>query len=277
MRLPMKKKCGTAGSRRRGRPKVKKDGGLMKRKRNTFYRDFEFVPPPLPACITNQESLVFVFCKRLQKSDVSSLCRIVLPKRLAESHLPKLSDNENIMLPVIDMDDAGAWSFKFRYWPNNLSRMYVFEGTGPFTSKYRLQTGDYMLIYRDTSNWNYMIRGVKASEVEACANKEEAAIEGDNADNVVSNDADNVVSNDADNVVSNDADLGATDLSDDSANIPNTETVVGGTSSTSKDYSYFSDILNSFCSWDEIKDYYYTPTQTDVPSDNASSEDLSQV
>lgn len=104
-----------------------------------------------------------------------------------------------------------------------------------------------------------MIRGVKASEVEACAKKEEAAIEGDNADNMVSNDAD----------------LGATDLSDDSAKVEN----VAGTRSMTKEYCYFTEIMNTFCSWDEIKDYYYTPTRTDVPSDNdnASSEDLSQV
>lgn len=47
-----KKSCrcnDVVAARRRGRPKVNKDG--VKRKRNMFYRDLGFVPPPLPDCV----------------------------------------------------------------------------------------------------------------------------------------------------------------------------------------------------------------------------------
>ncbi|KAI3799293.1 hypothetical protein L1987_34586 [Smallanthus sonchifolius] len=210
-------------------PMVKRDGEFSKRKRTMTHRDSGF--------IINQGRLVFLFYKKLQNSDVSNLSRI----RSAETHLPRLADDASIILPVIDMDGVGAWSFKFRYWPNNESRMYVFEGTGRFTHKYGLQTGDYILIYKDIVNWNYMIRGVKASEVEACANKEVSA------DDVVPNDG------------------GALDLPVES---------VAGTSSVNDD---ISDILKSLSSWDEIEDYYYPPTPPNVTSDNLSGGDLSQV
>ncbi|MFS8011567.1 putative transcription factor B3-Domain family [Helianthus anomalus] len=228
--------------------------------------------------------MVFLFCKRLQNSDVNNVGRIVLPKvdlilfrllfkRSAEIHLPRLLDHESFMLPVLDMDGGAAWSFKYRYWPNNVSRMYVFEGTGPFIRKYGLQTGDYMLMYKDMVTWNYMIRGVKASEAEGHANQETTATEG-NMDNLVLND--NAAGND--DAVENGvvAEVGAFDLPDVSDNFLKAESIAG-TSFMNDDDSYFSDILNSFSSWDEIKDYYYSPTQPNVTSDNLSSKDLSQV
>ncbi|KAI3793848.1 hypothetical protein L1987_36471 [Smallanthus sonchifolius] len=205
-------------------PVAKRDGEFPKRKRTAIHRDSGF--------IINQGRLVFLFYKKLQNSDVGNLSRI----RSAETHLPRLADDASIILPVIDMDGVGAWSFKFRYWPNNESRMYVFEGTGRFTRKYGLQTGDYMLIYKDIVNWNYLIRGVKASEVEACADKEVSA--GD--------------------VVPNDD--GALDLPTESLASMNDD---------------ISDILNSLSSWDEIEDYYYPPTPPNVALGNLSGEDLS--
>lgn len=35
-----------------------------------------------------------------------------------------------------------VWSFQFRFWPNNNSRMYVLEGVTPCIQKLQLQAGD---------------------------------------------------------------------------------------------------------------------------------------
>ncbi|KAL8193602.1 hypothetical protein R6Q57_026737 [Mikania cordata] len=249
----------SAEARRKRMPVVKRDGGLLKRRRTKIDRDSGFVPPPLSPYIINQGRMVFLFYKKLQNSDVNNVGRTILPKRSAETHLPSLLDNQSIILPMFDMDGPGAWTFKFRYWPNNHSRMYVFEGTGPFIQKYKLQTGDYMLIYRDMVNWNYLIRAVKASEDETCANKEMAAVEGTNTANVVPNDAD----------------FGDVNLPDNPAYFAEIESFMD--TGFMNDNSYFSNILNSLSSWDEIEKYYLPPTQPSVSFDNMSSEDLSRV
>ncbi|KAK1409622.1 hypothetical protein QVD17_36149 [Tagetes erecta] len=190
-----------------------------KRKRTVFVRDSGFVPPPLP------------------------------PYRSAETYLPKLSENASIVLPVMDIDGVGAWPFK--YWPNNESRMYVFEGTGPYASKYRLHTGDYMLIYKDTVNGNYVIRAVKASEVEvkvseikAGLNKVFTATEGNNRDNVVGL-----------NEVPG-ADYGAFDLLDEAAYYPDMENVESTSSLTDE----INGILKSLGSWNGMDEFCIYPT-----------------
>ncbi|XP_076895649.1 B3 domain-containing transcription factor FUS3-like [Bidens hawaiensis] len=116
--------------------------------------------------------LAFLFSKKLQKSDVGVLKRIVLPKKPTETHLPGLIVKEGIVLEMDDMDGMNVWCFKFRFWPNNNSRMYVLEGTGDFAEEHELQVGDYIMVYRDTVQMNYVIHAVKAFEVEEYAKKE---------------------------------------------------------------------------------------------------------
>ncbi|PWA56120.1 B3 DNA binding domain-containing protein [Artemisia annua] len=82
--------------------------------------------------IADHGRLAFLFSKKLQKSDVGVLKRNVLPKKPAETHLPALIAKEGIVLKMDDMDGMNVWGFKFRFWPNNNSRIYVFEGTGIF-------------------------------------------------------------------------------------------------------------------------------------------------
>ncbi|XP_024975196.1 B3 domain-containing transcription factor FUS3-like isoform X2 [Cynara cardunculus var. scolymus] len=122
--------------------------------------------------IVDQGRLTFLFSKKLQKSDVGVLKRIVLPKKPAETHLPALIAKEGIILEMDDMDGMHVWCFKFRFWPNNNSRMYVLEGTGEFAEEHELQLGDYIMLYRDSVNLNYVIQAVKAYEVEEYAKKE---------------------------------------------------------------------------------------------------------
>ncbi|XP_064953761.1 B3 domain-containing protein Os04g0676600-like [Musa acuminata AAA Group] len=76
------------------------------------------------------KELQMILCKELTNSDVSNIGRIVLPKREAEAYLPPLSEREGILLDMDDMTLAVTWKFKFRFWPNNKSRMYILENTG---------------------------------------------------------------------------------------------------------------------------------------------------
>ncbi|GJY91790.1 B3 domain-containing transcription factor FUS3-like protein [Tanacetum coccineum] len=253
-----------AEARRRRKMVVKKDKGLLMRKRRTtFYRGFRFVPPPLPPYVTDQERMVFLFPKKLQKSDVNNVGRIILPKQPAETHLPRLSDDESMLLPVIDMDGVDVWSLKFRYWANNQSRMYVFEGTGAFTKKHKLEIGDYMLMYMDMVTGNYMIRAVKACEVEGCANKEETAINENKADLTSQNWS-----------VPSSLELETPNIPEDFVDFSSEDPLA---MISMNDDSYFGDVLNSISLWDEFMTDCHPATQPSVSFGNLSSEDLSQV
>ncbi|CAL5370325.1 unnamed protein product [Camellia sinensis] len=131
-------------------------------------------PPPLPlplplplhppARAIDRTRLRFLFQKELQTSDVGSLRRMIVPKKAAEDYLPILKEKEAFVISMDDMDGLHAWSFKFRYWPNNSSRMYVLENTGEFVNTHGLKQGDYMMLYQDYENRNYVIRARKASD-----------------------------------------------------------------------------------------------------------------
>ncbi|KAG2709931.1 hypothetical protein I3843_04G002000 [Carya illinoinensis] len=120
--------------------------------------------PTLPAREIDPRRLRFLFEKELKNSDVGSLRRMILPKKAAEAHLPVLESKEGIFISMDDLDGLHVWSFKYRYWPNNNSRMYVLENTGDFVNMHGLQLGDYIMIYQDDQNQNYVIRAKKASD-----------------------------------------------------------------------------------------------------------------
>ncbi|KAK2968796.1 hypothetical protein RJ640_028189 [Escallonia rubra] len=123
-----------------------------------------YVPPPLPERAIDPRRLRFLFKKELKNSDVSALRRMILPKKAAETHLPILEAKEGFAVSMDDMDGLHAWSFKFRYWPNNNSRMYVLENTGEFVKTHGLRHGDYIILYQDHQNHNYVIEARKASD-----------------------------------------------------------------------------------------------------------------
>ncbi|KAK8653211.1 hypothetical protein V6N13_127221 [Hibiscus sabdariffa] len=75
-------------------------------------------------------------------------------RRAAEAHLPALESKEGIPITMGDLDGLHVWSFKF--WPNNNSRMYVLENTGEFVSTHGLQLGDFIMVYQDSQNLNYV-------------------------------------------------------------------------------------------------------------------------
>ncbi|KAI7990241.1 CSC1-like protein ERD4 [Camellia lanceoleosa] len=71
--------------------------------------------PPLSSCSEiDQTRLRFLFQKELQTSDVGSLRRKIVPKKVAEDYLPILKEKEAFVISMDDMDGLHAWSFKFR-------------------------------------------------------------------------------------------------------------------------------------------------------------------
>ncbi|THU61960.1 hypothetical protein C4D60_Mb01t00110 [Musa balbisiana] len=75
------------------------------------------------------DGLRFLLQKELRNSDVSQLGRIVLPKKEAEAHLPSLTSRDGIAINMDDLENLQVWTFKYRFWPNNRSRMYILENT----------------------------------------------------------------------------------------------------------------------------------------------------
>ncbi|GMH24420.1 hypothetical protein Nepgr_026263 [Nepenthes gracilis] len=136
------------------------------------------VPLSLPARVINPFTLTFLFQKQLQNSDVGPLRRMVLPKKAAETHLPVLEAKEGILIPMDDMDGLHVWSFKYRFWPNNNSRMYVLENTGDFVNTHGLQVGDYIMVYQDYVNLNYVIEAKKAYEQNVYTDHTAKAVDG---------------------------------------------------------------------------------------------------
>ncbi|XP_049411117.1 B3 domain-containing transcription factor ABI3-like [Solanum stenotomum] len=112
------------------------------------------------ACKT-EKNLKFLLQKVLKQSDVGNLGRIVLPKKEAESHLPQLETRDGISIAMEDIGTSRVWNMKYRFWPNNKSRMYLLENTGDFVLANGLQEGDFIVIYANIKCGKYLIRGVK--------------------------------------------------------------------------------------------------------------------
>lgn len=82
-----------------------------------------------------------LFEKMLSASDAGRIGRLVLPKACAEAYFPPISQPEGLPLKIQDVSGKD-WTFQFRFWPNNNSRMYVLEGVTPCIQSMQLQAGD---------------------------------------------------------------------------------------------------------------------------------------
>ncbi|XP_057800539.1 B3 domain-containing transcription factor FUS3-like [Salvia miltiorrhiza] len=121
--------------------------------------------PPLPvAREIDLSKLAYLFKKQLRNSDVGVLRRMILPKREAEIHLPVLEAKEGIPISMLDMDGIHEWWFKYRFWPNNSSRMYVLEYTGEFVYTHGLVTDDFILVYQNVEDGRYIIEARKKGQ-----------------------------------------------------------------------------------------------------------------
>ncbi|KAG2576059.1 hypothetical protein PVAP13_6NG003500 [Panicum virgatum] len=103
-----------------------------------------------------------VLRKELTKSDVANVGRIVLPKKDAEASLPPLVQGDPLILQMDDMVLPVTWKFKYRFWPNNKSRMYILEAAGEFVKTHGLQAGDALIIYKNSVPGKFIIRAEKA-------------------------------------------------------------------------------------------------------------------
>lgn len=111
-----------------------------------------------------------LFEKVLSPSDAGRIGRLVLPKACAEVYfdvyldsvykrfpcncgiydelvyefqafLPRILQSEGVPLQFQDIM-GNEWTFQFRFWPNNNSRMYVLEGVTPCIQSLQLNAGD---------------------------------------------------------------------------------------------------------------------------------------
>uniref|UniRef100_A0ACD5Z1J0 Uncharacterized protein n=1 Tax=Avena sativa TaxID=4498 RepID=A0ACD5Z1J0_AVESA len=108
-----------------------------------------------------------VLRKDLTNSDVGNIGRIVLPKRDAEANLPALLERDGLILKMDDFKLPATWNFKYRFWPNNKSRMYIMESTGEFVKSHSLEAGDTLIIYKSLESGKFIVRGEKASQQRA--------------------------------------------------------------------------------------------------------------
>lgn len=119
------------------------------------------VAPPAPTR-SWADPLTFLLKKELTTTDVGDLGRIILPKRDAECQLPRLENKEGKLLCMEDYNSNKKWTLRYKWWPNNKSRMYVLESTGDFVKHYDLREKDEFVIYKDASG-KLVIRGQKWS------------------------------------------------------------------------------------------------------------------
>jgi len=101
--------------------------------------------------------------KGLTQSDVGELGRIIIPKKDAENQaFPQIDTKEGTVLEMEDYNASKRWCFRFKYWINNKSRMYVLENTGDFIKYHDLKEHDTIVVYEDGCK-NLVVCGQKKS------------------------------------------------------------------------------------------------------------------
>eukprot|EP00210_Caulerpa_lentillifera_P002330 g2235.t2 len=93
--------------------------------------------------INAMEATVF-YEKRLTSSDANGAGRIVIPKAVAETYFPILENQSGV--PISAIDTLGnSYHFRFRFWINNQSRMYLLEGASELQKRYNVRVSDVMM------------------------------------------------------------------------------------------------------------------------------------
>ncbi|KAH7624747.1 putative B3 domain-containing protein [Nannochloris sp. 'desiccata'] len=104
--------------------------------------------PPEEAQKRLQEmGATIMFEKCLTTSDTSGTGRVVIPKTVAETNFPNIEDQNGIMVDVQDVFGK-KFTFKYRFWVNNASRMYLVENTQELLVCYKLAVGDVLVFAR---------------------------------------------------------------------------------------------------------------------------------
>ncbi|EFJ51447.1 hypothetical protein VOLCADRAFT_116438, partial [Volvox carteri f. nagariensis] len=129
-----------------------------------------FDPEALAAALTARMSAAgasIIFEKALTASDVSGGGRVVVPKSIAEQYFPKLEQPSGVTISATDLDGR-SYTFKWRFWVNNSSRMYLLEGAGELHRNYGLEVGDVM-VFAQKADGSLMVAGRAASKGAAAA------------------------------------------------------------------------------------------------------------
>ncbi|KAK9057524.1 hypothetical protein SSX86_022360 [Deinandra increscens subsp. villosa] len=103
-----------------------------------------------------------LFEKILSASDAGRIGRLILPKACAEAYFPRIDQSEGVPIKFRDIKGK-EWTFQFRFWPNNNSRMYVLEGIALFIQIMQLQAGDTVIFSRIEPEDKLVIFSRKAS------------------------------------------------------------------------------------------------------------------
>ncbi|XP_051142550.1 B3 domain-containing transcription repressor VAL1-like [Andrographis paniculata] len=113
-----------------------------------------------------KSNIVPLFEKILSASDAGRIGRLVLPKACAEAYFPAINQSEGIPIKIQDVTSK-EWTFQFRFWPNNNSRMYVLEGVTPCIQNMNLQAGDTVIFSRSEPTGQLVIGCRKTAETDA--------------------------------------------------------------------------------------------------------------
>ncbi|KAI3431438.1 hypothetical protein D9Q98_004490 [Chlorella vulgaris] len=121
--------------------------------------------PPAKAKFTKEEAkaalrgmgATLLFEKVLTTSDVNGSGRLVIPKNQAENHFPHLDQPTGTMLKLTDTD-SNQHSFRFRFWINNQSRMYLLEHTNAVLTQFNMVAGD-VLVFAKMPDGNFAVCG----------------------------------------------------------------------------------------------------------------------
>ncbi|XP_068487813.1 B3 domain-containing transcription repressor VAL1-like [Phaseolus vulgaris] len=110
-----------------------------------------------------KSTIVPLFEKVLSASDAGRIGRLVLPKSCAEAYFPPISQSEGLPLHMKDVK-GNEWTFQFRFWPNNNSRMYVLEGVTPCIQALQLNAGDIVIFSRIDPGGKFVLGFRRASD-----------------------------------------------------------------------------------------------------------------
>ncbi|KAJ0733416.1 putative transcription factor B3-Domain family [Helianthus annuus] len=66
---------------------------------------------------------------------------------LVQAYFSPINQSEGVPLKIQDIKGK-EWTFQFRFWPNNNSRMYVLEGVTPCIQNMQLQAGNTVIFSR---------------------------------------------------------------------------------------------------------------------------------
>jgi hypothetical protein len=104
-----------------------------------------------------------MFEKVLTHSDTTGSGRIVIPKSIAEASFPTIDPATGAMsLGLLDTFGK-THQFKYRFWLNNASRMYLVEGTQELQRRYKLAVGDVMMFAKG-GDGGIMVAGRKGTK-----------------------------------------------------------------------------------------------------------------